>query len=138
MLAPGLLEAVNPDVKAGILALVFPNFLSLTSFRLSLLPILFPVAGGAIIDAVAKDTEADWEPVNLVLNEVPPELLVLLDPIRAVNPPTEATGVVNVCTSGCGTCPGVITLLVAEEENVVVGVGFEIQVVPLLVTMTVC
>ena len=92
LLAPGLLEAVNPDVKAGILALVFPNFLSLTSFRLSLLPILFPVAGGAIIDAVAKDTEADWEPVNLVLNEVPPELLVLLDPIRAVNPPTEATG----------------------------------------------
>jgi len=68
LLAPGLLEAINPDVKAGILALVFPNFLSLTSFRLSLLPFLFPAAGGAIIDGVAKDTEAEWDPVNLVLN----------------------------------------------------------------------
>ena len=69
---PTLLDVVEFDIKAGILALLFPVFLSFWwSFRLSLAVFLLAIAEGWVIAAVSKE-DAEDEPANFMLAMFPP------------------------------------------------------------------
>ena len=87
---PTLVDVVKPDVKAGIFAVLFPDFLSLLlSLTLSLFPVLLPPGEGETMDEDIKDGADVNEPGNFVVIVFAPEKLAL-EAIKFANPPLEA------------------------------------------------